>query len=206
MVGTTPSNHIFIPKQLSFWGNNTYGDCVTAEEAFAKACHQPEIAVSDQEAVSWATQHNFLNGAVIAEVLEAMTNNGFPLNGHVYDDGPALTVDWTNASLLQNAIAQGPVKIGVAADQLNNVYTEKNGWFATGFHPDSNEDHCVSLCGYGTIAWLAKQLHVKVPAGVDGTKPGYALFTWDTIGIIDEPSLAAITHEAWLRNPTTKVM
>jgi hypothetical protein len=29
------------------------------------------------------------------------------------------------------------------------------------------------------------------------------LFTWDSIGIIDVPSMTAVTHEAWLRQPTT---
>ena len=52
---------------------------------------------------------------------------------------------------------------------------------------------------------LAGQLKVAVPAGVDGTKPGYALFTWDSIGIVDQPSMIAITREAWLRSPTTVV-
>ena len=31
------------------------------------------------------------------------------------------------------------------------------------------------------------------------------MFTWNTIGIIDVPSMLAITHEAWLRNPTTVI-
>jgi hypothetical protein len=52
---------------------------------------------------------------------------------------------------------------------------------------------------------LASQLKVTLPAGAVGTTPGYGLFTWDTIGIIDHPSMLAITHEAWLRNPTTIV-
>lgn len=34
-----PPHHIRIPRRLSFWGNYSYGDCVSAEEAFAKACH-----------------------------------------------------------------------------------------------------------------------------------------------------------------------
>jgi hypothetical protein len=79
----------------------------------------------------------------------------------------------------------------------------KTGWFGLGFKKDTAEDHCVSLCGYGSIAWLAAQLKVTVPHGVDGTKPGYALFTWDTVGIVDQPSMIAITEEAWLRSPTT---
>jgi hypothetical protein len=93
-----------------------------------------------------------------------------------------------------------------APSHFNTVYTYGvSGWFATGFHPDHNEDHCVSLCGYGTIDWLAHELKVSVPAGVNGTQPGYAMFTWDTVGIIDVPSMVAITEEAWLRRPTTKV-
>ena len=52
---------------------------------------------------------------------------------------------------------------------------------------------------------LAHELGSKVPAGVDGTKPGYGVFTWDSIGIIDQPSMVAITHEAWLRKPTSVV-
>jgi hypothetical protein len=208
IVGETPPNHIVVPKELAFWGNDVHGDCVTAEEAFAKACHSPEIFISNKEAISWATEHNFLNGAVLSTVLKTMVNDGFQQGGHTYDDGPASSVNWTDATVLQNAIAQGPVKIGIAADQLENAYHSTNGhsgWFATGFHPDHAEDHCVSLCGFGTITWLAQQLKVQVPAGVDGTKPGYALFTWDSIGIIDVPSMIAITDEAWLRKPTTKI-
>lgn len=205
LVGTTPPNILHVPKKLSFWGNNTYGDCVTAEEAFAKATHDPEIFISEQEAIQWATQHNFLNGAVIIDVLETMTKHGFKQTHHVYDDGPARSVNWTDATLLRNAISLGPVKIGVAADQLDTVYTGKNGWIATGFQQDSTEDHCVSLCGYGTLEWLAKQLKAHLPSGMNGSQPSYAMFTWDTIGIIDEPSLLAITHEAWLRRPTTEV-
>lgn len=203
-----PLNTITIPPQISMWGNDVNGDCVTAEEAFAKACNSPEIFVPDTEVISWATNHGVLNGAVISQVLQWMQNDGFQMNGGVDDDGPASTVDWTNASILQSAIATGPVKLGIAADQIENAWRSTNGhsgWFATGFHADNNEDHCVSLCGYGTIAWLAQQLHVQVPQGVDGTQSAYAMFTWDTIGIIDAPSMDAITHEAWLRHPTTIV-
>jgi hypothetical protein len=199
-----PPNFIVIPQQLSTWGNTQYGDCVTAEEAFAKACYNPEIFISDQEVINWATQHNVLEGAYLNQVLAWMQTAGFQQNGQIYNDGSHYTVNWTNLSVLQNAISKGPVKIGVAADQLEGVWTDgQNGWFATGFHQDSAEDHCVSLCGYGTLNWLAQQLQVTVPSGVDGTKQGYALFTWGTIGIIDVPSMVAITHEAWLRQPTT---
>jgi hypothetical protein len=207
ITGPTPPQVLYKPSKLSFWLNDKDGDCVTAEEAFAKACHQPEIFISDAEVEKWAKAHNVLNGANLVDVLDAMTTTGFQQGGHTYDDGPHVAVDWTNTALLQNAIAHGPVKIGVAADQLEATVPNppKNGWFATGFHQDTNEDHCVSLCGYGSFSWLAGQLGVQVPQGVNGTTPGYGLFTWDSIGIIDNPSMVAITQEAWLRNPVTVV-
>jgi hypothetical protein len=208
-----PPNFITVPKQINMWGNYDHGDCVTAEEAFSKACNKPEIFISQQEVISWATQHGVLEGANLAQVLKLMLNDGFRQAQHVYDDGQYYSVNWTDPAILQSAISQGPVKIGVAADQLSATWNNAggnsvggvSGWFATGYQPTpaSAEDHCVSLCGYGTLAWLAQQFDVHVPAGIDGTKPGYALFTWDSIGIIDQPSMIAITHEAWLRKPTT---
>ena len=219
-----PPNFITVPQTLSYWGNYNNGDCVTAEEAFAKACYQPEIFISEAEVITWATNNGVLNGAYLYQVLNWMqtVGGGFVQNGYIYDDGPgpsppnspAYLVDYTNSATLQSAISQGPVKIGIGANQLLTVWDNAgggpnggvSGWFATGFQHESVEDHCVSLCGYGTIAWLAQQLNVQVPAGVDGTQPGYALFTWDSIGIIDVPSLLNITFEAWLRIPTTIVI
>jgi hypothetical protein len=203
--GPTPQQVLYKPAKLSFWLNNQYGDCVTAEEAFAKACHDPEIFISDVEVEKWAKHNKVLNGANLVDVLDAMVSKGFQQGGRTYDDGPHTAVDWTNVAILQNAIAHGPVKIGVAADQLQAAVGDppQNGWFATGFKQDTKEDHCVSLCGYGSFSWLAGQLGVQVPKGIDGTTPGYGLFTWDSIGIIDDPSMVAITQEAWLRNPVT---
>lgn len=202
-VATTPTpvQYLWLPAQISMWGNDVNGDCVTAEEAFAKACHSPELFVPDGEVIAWATANGFLNGADLITVLDLMQTAGFVLNGQTLDDGPPVSVDWTNSVTLQNAIAHGPVKIGIAAEQLQSVVEAftGNGWVATGFTQDTNEDHCVSLCGYGPSAWLAVQLGVNDP----GLGQSYALFTWNSIGIIDEPSLLAICGEAWLRNPTT---
>jgi hypothetical protein len=201
-----PPNSIVIPQQLSMWGNDVHGDCVTAEEAFAKACHYPEFFIPDNVVITWAKKHNVLDGAVIADVLKWMQTDGFPDGKFMDDDGPHSSVDWTNAGILESAISLGPVKIGVAADQIETAWDStggRSGWFATGFHNDANEDHCTSLCGYGSISWLAQQLGAQVPGGIDGTHPGYAMFTWDSIGIIDRPSMLAVTHEAWLRQPTT---
>ena len=208
-VGAPPT-FLMKPQQISMWGNDVHGDCVTAEEAFAKACHSPEIFISDKEVMTWAKKHGVLEGANLTEVMTWMHKRGFPdPNGRsVDDDGPHVSVNWTVAGTLQSAISVGPVKIGVAADQLENAWNTtggKSGWFGTGWKDDANEDHCVSLCGYGSLSWLAEQFGVQVPSGVDGTQPGYALFTWNSIGIVDEPSMLAITHEAWLRQPTTVI-
>ncbi len=210
VVTTVPPPHfITVPQKISFWGNLDHGDCVTAEEAFAKACNNPEIFISDNEVITWATNYGILEGTSLTKVMQLMQNGGFLLQGgNIYDDGGYFSVNWTDSATLQSAISKGPVKIGVAANQLDtawNSYGRQTGWFGTGFQPDSAADHCVSLCGYGTIAWLAQELNVPVPAGIDGTKQGYALFTWSTIGIIDVPSMIAITHEAWLRQPTTVI-
>ena|SRR5271166_3215665 len=51
LVGAPP-DYILVPPKISMWGNDVHGDCVTAEEAFAKACYQPEIFVSDQEVIN----------------------------------------------------------------------------------------------------------------------------------------------------------
>jgi hypothetical protein len=205
IVGPTPAQWLWLPTRLSMWLNDVDGDCVTAEEAFAKACHSPEIFITDDTVEAWATENDVLNGTELVTVLDLMQNAGFQQDGELYNDGPFNSVDWTNTTALQNAIAQGPVKIGIAADQLEDVVPNPptNGWLATGFTKDRNLDHCVSLCGYGSIAWLAAQLGVSAPSSVYG--PGYALFTWDSIGIIDVPSLLAICGEAWLRNPTSVV-
>ena len=74
-----PPNYIVIPNKISMWGNDVHGDCVTAEEAFAKACHQPEIFVSDQEVIGWATAAWRSRGRAISiQVLDWMTYRRFP--------------------------------------------------------------------------------------------------------------------------------
>jgi hypothetical protein len=205
--GTTPTQFIRKPAQLSMWLNDIDGDCVTAEEAFKCACAAPEIFISDNEVLSWATSRGVLNGAMLPDVMGMMHKHGFEQGGVVYGDGPHVGVDWEDNAILQNAIWKGPVKIGVAGDQLENAVPNPptNGWFATGFSEDENYDHCVSLCGFGPFSWLAEQLGVTVPSGSSSSTPGYALFTWSSIGVIDRSSLLAITGEAWLREPSMTI-
>jgi hypothetical protein len=194
---------------MSMWLNGTYGDCVTAEEAFTKACHhvKPEIFITDETVKAWATKNGVLDGTDLTTVLQLMQNDGFSQDGKVYNDGKYFSVDWTNASVLRNAISRGPVKIGVAAAQLESAVPNPptNGWIATGFQPDSNMDHCVSLCGFGPMGWLATELGSTWDNSLDGSTPALALYTWDSIGIVDYPSMLAITGEAWLRTPPTVI-
>src|SRR5580700_4182678 len=115
-IAGAPPNFITKPQQISMWGNDVHGDCVTAEEAFAKACDNPEIFISDNEVITWATQHGVLEGANLTQVMQWMQNDGFRQTGPIYDDGPYFSVGWTNSTILQSAISTGPVKIGVAAN------------------------------------------------------------------------------------------
>jgi uncharacterized protein with PIN domain len=201
-----PPNFVRIPKKIAMWGNDIHGDCVTAEEAFAKACNNPEVFIPDNDAVAWAKNHGVLEGAGLVQVMQFMQNDGFAEGPTIYDDGPFFSVNWNDASVLRSAILAGPVKLGVAADQILAAWSAgegKTGWFGVDWKPDNNEDHCVALCGYGTLGWLAQQLQVSVPKGVDASRAGFALFTWNSIGIVDAGSMLAVTHEAWLRQPTT---
>src|SRR3954468_21648590 len=87
LVGAPP-HFITVPAQISMWGNDVHGDCVTAEEAFAKACNNPEIFIPDHEVISWATNHGVLEGAIIVDVLKWMQNDGFQEGNFRYEDGP----------------------------------------------------------------------------------------------------------------------
>ena len=111
------------------------------------------------------------------------------------------------------------MKIGVNAENFQSAapgqhgivpYPAANGWTIYGYpnHPGT-EDHCTSLCGYGTLAELValfKQHKVTVhPQAGMPTGLCYAMFTWDSIGIIDEQSMLNMTDEAWIRNPVTVI-
>ncbi len=206
-AGPPPAAWCWLPKQISMWLNDTDGDCVTASEAFKAACFG--VFISDQTVGTWATAHGVLNGAIISDVLDWMVSDGFQQDGNVYCDGGKSSVDWTNQSLLQAAIAAGPVKIGVAAAQLQQAVTS-TGWIGTGFKQDNNYDHCVELTAYGSAAWLAQQLSnwygVSVQLGnLSPNAPVLGLATWNTVGIIDIPSMIDITCEAWSRTPNSTV-
>jgi hypothetical protein len=201
------------PVQMSSWNNYTYGDCVTAEEAFAKATAAPQTFIPEATVVAWAQAHGYLNGAYLTSVMRSMQTQGFPLNGRIYGDGPYAAVNWANDAILQSAIfSQGPVKIGVGSDDFQSnangsVTPGTSGWTMYNYPANQQEDHCVSLCGYGTLAELValfQQRNVAVDVA-HGMSTGlcYAIFTWNSIGIIDRQSMLNMTYEAWVRNPVT---
>ena len=97
-IAVAPPNFLTLPHQISSCGNFDHGDCVTAEEAFAKACHRPEIFIPDQIAITWATKHNVLEGANIHQVMQWMQGDGFEEGKQTFDDGQIFSVDWTNPS------------------------------------------------------------------------------------------------------------
>jgi hypothetical protein len=210
-----PPSFLMWPVQMSSWNNYVYGDCVTAEEAFAKATAAPQTFIPLDTVVAWATSHGVLNGASISGVLSTMQTDGFWFNGKKYNDGPYNSVNWTNAGILQSAIySHGPVKIGVGAGEFQSnphglVTPGTCGWAMYNYPTNEPEDHNTSLCGYGTLAELVAlfQQHgvaVNVPAGMP-TGLCYAMFTWNSIGIIDAQSMLNMTYEAWIRTPVTAI-
>jgi hypothetical protein len=202
LSGAAPDRFLRLPREVSYWGNRTDGCCVTTDEAFARAVSG--VFVSEAEAVRWAEAHGVLNGAVISDVLDRMaTGDGFRQDGNVYFPGKKVAVDYSDYATLCDAIFKGPVKLGVAADQLDAVVGEVTGWCGVGFAPDRRLDHCAGVCGYGPLGWLASCLRVAPPAGVSEQLPGFCVFTWRTFGLLDFVSLRNITGEAWLRSPTT---
>lgn len=179
-------------------------NCVSAEEAFAKACHTPEIFIDDSTVVAWARKHGFLNGADLSEVMDMMGSNGFQVGTQTYNDGPKQGVDFSNESVLQAAIAQGNVKIAIDAGALPSTAGNQQGWFALGDgRTYRSTDHCTGLSGYGTAGYLYSLLGVPLPSGVDGNLMGYLHFTWATIGFVTHAWLMSTCTEAWVRSPTT---
>ncbi len=212
-----PDSFLAWPKQLSMWGNARYGDCVTAEEAFAKSVAAPQVFVPRLNAINWARSHGYLNGATLTQVMTTMQTKGFVVGGATYNDGAHSKVDWKTPATLQSAIfSTGPVKLGVAGDsfETNPNFTvnpqgfPQTGWCIFDYPAGGAEDHCVSLCGSGAtlaelVALFAAQGVTVAPSGGQPAGVSYALFTWDSIGIVDEQSMLNMTAEAWVRNPVT---
>ncbi len=187
------------------WGNDVHGDCVTAEEAFAKACNNPEIFISDDEVIAWATSHGVLKGAYLTQVMTWMQNDGFAGGPVTYDDGNYFSVNWANAGTLQSAISsQGPSRSASRRTRSRTLGARQavnRGGSARGFTPTPTRITALRSAATDPSLGWHNSLASRFPSGVDGTQPGYALFTWNSIGIIDVPSMTAVTHEAWIRSP-----
>ncbi len=207
VAGTTPAQFAMVPKQMSYWLNDQEGDCVSAEEAAAVAAYSTicgtEYFVKDATVQTFCTKYGTCDGADLLSVLQQMQSDGFHQGGDTITVGAASVVDYSNEANLQNALSQGPVKIGIDSSALPSGAGNDQGWGAFGGRPQQfgNEDHCVSLFGYGSVQWLSQQLGVAVPSGAPAN--GYLLYTWSTIGIVDHAWIMSTCGEAYLRSPTT---
>lgn len=198
-----PAELAYVPPRLSYWGNDRYGICVTAESAFTKACYEPTIFLADDIVIDWARRRGVLNGASLNEVLDYMDGDGFRVGSQRYDEGKKLLVSYENVAALRSAIAQGPVKIAMAADALPGGAGNRSGWYVTGGPRYRSTDHCVSICGYGSAGYLYQRLGLPLPSGLNASTQGYLVFTWSTIGFVDHAWLMGCCNEAWVRDPST---
>lgn len=207
--GSAPESFIAWPVGIDYWGNDSLSNSTWAEEAFVKACCEPKVFIPTDVVLHTSRECGSSNFAAFLQ------KHGFHMGHKAYLDGPFNSVDWTNAATLNAAIANaGPVKIGVASANLasgpeGQVTPGTSGWAICGLPTGQSENHCASLCGYGTLAALVnlfEQYGVKVnlPSGMPAGLC-YAMFTRGSIGVIDRQSLMNITGEAWVRNPTTIV-
>jgi len=212
VIRTAPLQFGIVPSVLNVWGNQQFGDCVSAEEAFAKAvyalmCGLPEIFITAADVIAWARRNGFLNGADLVEVMDAMARAGMAANGQTYNDGPThTTVDYTDETVLQNAIASGPIKIAIDANALPSSAGNANGWYSLSGKRYSNTDHCVGHSMFGRADYIYDLLKVPLPAAISPSTPGYGLFTWGTIGFVTHDWILGTCTEAHLRTPTTMGM
>ena len=203
-----PASFGYVPTTLNLFGNDTYGDCVTAEECASKGAYSamlglPDTLITYAEAVSWARAHGYLNGADLPTVMATMATDGIvATDGKTYTDGGYASVDYTVWATLCAAIAEGPVKIGIGAGPIEGSVTSVNGWVGTGWSKPFNQDHCTALWGYGTFEQCFGFLGMPVPSGQTGGQ-WTLFFTWGTVGVVDYASVLSVCGEAWLRTPTT---
>jgi len=208
--GAAPESFVAWPIGIGLWENEKVSNSSWAEEAFAKACAEPKVLIPGDVVLLTSRECGSLNFASF------MQTHGFQMDRKAYLDGPFNSVDWTNAAALNGAIANvGPVKIGVASANLDSgakgpqgqVTPGTSGWAIYGLPAGQPEDHCAGLCGYGPLAALVDLferhgVNVDLPSGMP-TELCYAMFVCGSIGIVDQQSMANITGEAWVRNPTT---
>jgi hypothetical protein len=202
-LAAPPPQFAYVPAKLSYWGNNQYGDCVSAEEAWAKATNVPEIFIPDDTVISWARKGGYLDGADLTSVMDSMKSSGFQIGSQLYNDGGHATVDWSNEATLQAAIYEGPVKLAMSSSALPSGAGNQQGWYALQKGRSGQSDHCTGLGGFGPADYLYKQLGVAMPSGVSFPPMCYLFFTWSTLGIVSHDWIMGCVDEAHVRNPTT---
>lgn len=210
---TPPAEVVVIPPHMSMEGNADYGDCVTAEEAAAKAaysiyCGLPETYIPDANTIAWAQKYGWLNGAELTPVMDQMAIDGLnDATGKDFKDGPWKVVDFTDEVNLKDSLTVGPVKIGIDASALSPGAGNGNGWWSTGGSPGefANEDHCVSIFGYckASTFFAHPLVNKPLPAHVDPNTVGYILYTWGGVGFVDHDWIMSTCQESYVRNPTT---
>jgi hypothetical protein len=208
-AGPAPASFLAWPAGIDLWRDEQPSDSNWAEEAFAKACAEPKVIIPPPLVLLAA------RACGVSNFSEFLQTHGFQMAGTAYLDGPFYSVDWTDPAVLHTAIAHaGPVKIGIssaalAAGRQGQVTPGKSGWAVHGLSAGQREDHWASLCGYGPLPALADLFaRHETPVCLPHEMPTdlcYAMFIWNSLGIIDRRSLAAVTGEAWVRNPTTIV-
>lgn len=198
-----PTAVAFNPK-LQMWGNDQYGDCVSAQEAFAKACCG--IQIPDDGLITWAGNHDLLNGAMLTDVMDLLAKDPFVLNDHKYGDGPYQSVDYKDESAVCAAIAtfKAPLNIAIDHSALPSGAGNQMGWYSLDVSGSyTTYDHCVGISGYGPAKFMFPLYGAQVPTGVDPEKIVFGLFTWKTIGLVDVSWFQAACSEMYVRNPTT---
>lgn len=194
-----PVNSGWFPTYRSYYGNDTWGICVTAEEAYVKSCYGYNIP--DSVVIAWARQHGVLNGASLEEVLVSMRAKGFQVGAQLYNDGPSYSVDYTNPTALRAAAVVGPVKIAIDSSCLPGGAGSRDGWYSLSTR-GRGSDHCVALSGQCEAGWCFDQLKLPLPSGLSGSTRGYPLYTWAHIGFVTDDWVNGATDEADVRDPT----
>lgn len=208
-----PASALLWPAMTAYWGNKDLDGCVIAEEAFARAAGQQQINIPDEAASYFASALGLNQLITLSDGLSAMQTWGFQGETAGWGGGEPFMIDPTIEADLQAVIAAGcPIKIGAKSAAFRvgatgAVTPGQDGWTMWNYPSGKPADHCVSLCGYGSLADLCElfEQHGVTVEPVEGMPTGmcYAMFTWDSIGIIDSASLQAMVNEAWGRDPVS---
>lgn len=210
ITGQPPSKFAMIPADLEMYGNDQYGDCVSAQTAVSLCawttyCGTP-VKPTDAEVIAFARKYGLLNGADLTQVMDIMSSKGMTVGGKIYKEGGYSSVDYSVPLAFQSALCTGPVNVAIDADALPSGAGNKQGWNALGSFPKGgfpNTDHCITFLGYGSVSECYSYLGMAVPAGVDGTQQAYICDTWKTLGVVNQSWVMSTMEEAWVRNPTT---